>query len=105
MSYEHIITEIYGPVGLIRFNRPAVRNALCMALIPELRRALDAFEEADEIGAIVLTGNEQAFAAGADIKEMAALSSFAEVFEREFSGGDWMRIARCRKPGRCPDRC
>lgn len=98
MNYEHIITEIHGAVGVIRFNRPAVKNALCMAMIPELRQAIEAFEEDEQIGALVLTGNDQAFAAGADIKEMARLETFAEVFGREFSGGDWLRISACRKP-------
>lgn len=98
MNYEYILVETHGNVGLIKINRPAVKNALCMALIPELRCAIDAFEEDPEIGALVLTGNDEAFAAGADIKEMAQLGSFAEVFEREFSGGDWMRTSTCRKP-------
>ncbi|MBN8940361.1 MAG: enoyl-CoA hydratase [Rhizobiales bacterium] len=98
MAYQHILTETHGTVGLIRFNRPEFRNALCFALLPELRRAIDAFELDDAIGAIVLTGNDLAFAAGADIKEMAGLTSFAEVFAREFAGGDWLRIATSRKP-------
>ncbi|HKU97221.1 MAG TPA: enoyl-CoA hydratase-related protein [Vineibacter sp.] len=98
MSYENILTEIHGKVGLIRFNRPGARNALSAALIAELRCALDAFEMADDIGAVVITGDDRAFAAGADIGEMAAMSSFAGVFRREFSGADWLRIATCRKP-------
>lgn len=98
MNYEYLIVEIHGNVGLIRINRPAVKNALCMALITELRKAIDAFEENGQIGALVLTGNDDAFAAGADIKEMARLGNFSEVFAREFSGGDWTRIAACRKP-------
>lgn len=73
MNYEYLIVEIHGNVGLIRINRPAVKNALCMALIAELRKAIDAFEENGQIGALVLTGNDEAFAAGADIKEMARL--------------------------------
>jgi len=98
MSYEHLLTEIHGKVGLIRFNRPDQRNVLCMALIAELRFALDTFEESSEIGAIVITGDDRAFAAGADIGEMAALDSFADVLRSEFSGADWLRIATCRKP-------
>lgn len=50
------------------------------------------------IGAIVLTGNDQAFAAGADIKEMAELTSFAHVFAQDFNAGDWLRLSTCRKP-------
>ncbi len=97
MSYEHILVEQHGPVGLIRFNRPQVLNALCMALIPELNAALDGFESADDIGAILITGDHKAFAAGADIGEMSRLRSFSEVHAREFTG-DWSRIPRCRKP-------
>lgn len=98
MSYVHIQTEIHGEVGLIRFNRPERRNVLSMALITELRCALDDMEDADNIGAIVLTGSDKAFAVGADIGEMAAMGSFADVFRSEFSGADWLRISTCRKP-------
>ncbi len=98
LVYDHILTETHGWVGLIRFNRPDRHNALSMALIAELRDALDIFEAAGEIGAIVVTGNDQAFAAGADIGEMAALESFADVFQSEFSGADWLRLSTCRKP-------
>jgi enoyl-CoA hydratase len=98
MSYQHIVTEIHSGVGLIRFNRPQARNALCQALIAELRTALDVFEADDAIGAIVLTGDERAFAAGADIKEMATLESFAQAYLADFNGGDWLRLATCRKP-------
>jgi enoyl-CoA hydratase len=98
MPYDHLLTERHDAVGVIRFNRPKQRNALCAALIAELRRALDAFEDDPEIGAIVLTGDEHAFAAGADIKEMAELHSFAEVFLQDFNAGDWLRITTCRKP-------
>jgi enoyl-CoA hydratase len=98
MRYDYLIVETHGKVGLIRLNRPNVRNALCMALIAELRLALDAFEKDPNIGALVLTGHDSAFAAGADIKEMATLQTFVDVFDAEFSGGDWLRIATCRKP-------
>ena len=98
MNFQHILTEAHGSVGLVRFNRPHVRNAVCLALIGEVRRALDAFEADDAIGAIVLTGNERAFAAGADIKEMAELTSFADVYRRDFNAGDWVRLTSCRKP-------
>jgi enoyl-CoA hydratase len=98
MSYAHILTEKHGAVGLIRLNRPAVRNALCAALIGELGHALNEFEGDDAIGGLVLTGTDQAFAAGADIKEMAKLTSYAEVFAQDFNAGSWVRLSTCRKP-------
>jgi enoyl-CoA hydratase len=63
-----------------------------------LSTAVKAFENDKNIGALVVTGNEHAFAAGADIAEMAQLKSFAEVFASEFSGAEWLEISRCRKP-------
>jgi enoyl-CoA hydratase len=98
MDYKHVIVETHGSAGLVTLNRPAVLNALCFDMLPEIRHALDTFEADDAIGAVVITGNAQAFAAGADIKAMAQLESFAEVFAHEFAGGDWLRIASCRKP-------
>jgi len=98
MSYTHIATETHGAVGLIRLNRPAARNALSAALIDELGRALNEFEADDAIGGLVLTGNDQAFAAGADIKEMAQLTSYAQVFAQDFNAGNWIRLSTCRKP-------
>ena len=98
MSYTHILTETHGEVGLIRLNRPAARNALCAALIDELGRALNEFETDDAVGGLVLTGNDQAFAAGADVKEMAQLTSYAQVFAQDFSAGNWVRLSTCRKP-------
>ena len=71
MSYENIITEARGKVGLITLNRPKALNALNDKLIDELGAALDAFEADDGIGCIVLTGSEKAFAAGADIGAMS----------------------------------
>ncbi len=98
MANELVLTETQGAVGLIRLNRPASRNALCAALIHELARALDGFETDTAIGAIVVTGDDRAFAAGADIREMAGLASYAEVFAQDFNGGDWLRLSTCRKP-------
>ena len=98
MSYEYILTATRGAVGLVRLNRPTVRNALCAALIDELGPALDTFEADDTIGAIVVTGNDQAFAAGADIKEMSQLTSYAEAFAHDFNAGNWLRLSTCRKP-------
>jgi enoyl-CoA hydratase len=98
MSYSYILTEIKCNVGLIRFHRPAVRNALCEDMVKELAAALDDFEADDLIGAIVVTGDERAFAAGADIGEMAKLSSFASSYLADFNGGAWIRLTSCRKP-------
>ena len=71
MAYENIIVETRGKVGLIRLNRPQALNALNRALVAELTQALDAFEADANIGCMVITGSDKAFAAGADIKEMA----------------------------------
>jgi enoyl-CoA hydratase len=71
MSYEMILTETRGRVGLITLNRPQAMNALNNQLMREVMDALDVFDKNDEVGAMVITGNEKAFAAGADIKEMA----------------------------------
>jgi enoyl-CoA hydratase len=96
MSYENIIAETRGGVGLITLNRPKALNALCAALIGELNQALDAFEADEAIGCIVLTGSERAFAAGADIKEMAT-KSYMDVYRGDFIES-WQRISHCRKP-------
>src|SRR5215213_8420619 len=71
MPYEMILTETHGRVGLVTLNRPQALNALNNQLMRELMDALETFDENDAIGAMVITGNEKAFAAGADIKEMA----------------------------------
>ena len=71
MSYQNIIVETKGRVGIIRLNRPQALNALNRALIGELIQAIDAYEADEAIGCLLITGNEKAFAAGADIKEMA----------------------------------
>jgi enoyl-CoA hydratase len=75
MSYEMILTETRGRVGLITLNRPQALNALTNQLLREVMDALDAFDKDKNIGAMVITGNEKAFAAGADIKEMAEKSA------------------------------
>ncbi|MCA0451062.1 MAG: enoyl-CoA hydratase/isomerase family protein, partial [Proteobacteria bacterium] len=91
MAYENILVETNGAVGIIRLNRPKALNALCAALITELGQALDAFEADDAIGAIVLTGSEKAFAAGADIKEMAS-KTYMDVYLTDFITKGWERI-------------
>jgi len=97
MAYEHILAEKKGRVGLITLNRPKAMNALCTPLIDELGAALDTFEGDSEIGCIVLTGSEKAFAAGADIKEMSE-RDFIDVFSNDFITDDWEKVAKCRKP-------
>jgi len=96
MSYENILVDTRGAVGLITLNRPQALNALCDALVRELGQALDAFEADDAIGAIVLTGSDKAFAAGADIKEMQS-RSFTDVYLGDFVKS-WERVTLCRKP-------
>lgn len=96
MAFENIIVETKDRVGLITLNRPNALNALNHALVAELNQALDAFEAESGVGAIVITGSEKAFAAGADIKEMAS-KSYAEVYGGDFISS-WERITRCRKP-------
>ena len=96
MTYETIKSEIRGKVGLITFNRPDVLNAVNSTVIREVNQALDAFEADETIGAIVITGSEKAFAAGADVKEMQSLtypSSYLDDFVSE-----WDRVAARRKP-------
>src|SRR5271167_647010 len=97
MAYEHIIVEIRGSVGLITLNRPQALNALCTPLIVEMGAALDAFEADDAIGAIVVTGSDKAFAAGADIKEMQP-QGYMDVYLRDFITKGWERATTCRKP-------
>ena len=96
MAYETLLTETRGRVGLITLNRPQQLNALNDQLIGELNVALDGYEADDGIGAIVVTGSEKAFAAGADIKEMQA-KTYIEAYKGDFIAS-WERITRCRKP-------
>lgn len=96
MSYETIETETHDRVALMRLNRPQALNALNAKLISELDCALAGFEADAGIGCVVITGSEKAFAAGADIKEMAD-KSFADAFLSDFIGR-WDTVARARKP-------
>jgi enoyl-CoA hydratase len=96
MTAENIIVETRGKVGLIRLNRPQALNALNAALMRELAQAIDGFEADAAIACIVITGSDKAFAAGADIKEMAN-KTFTEVFLGDFSAA-WHRVAEARKP-------
>ncbi len=96
MSYENIIVETRGRVGIIRLNRPQALNALNAALIRELSAAIDAFEADAALGCMVITGSEKAFAAGADIKEMAD-KTFVEALTADFAR-TWHRAGEARKP-------
>ncbi len=96
MAYETILAETRGKTGLIRLNRPQALNALNSQLVSELTDALRAFDKDDAIGAIVLTGSEKAFAAGADIKEMQNLT-FAEAYGQDFLG-EAEGVSAIRKP-------
>ena len=96
MTFETIIVEREGAVGILRLNRPKALNALSRQLVAELNVALDAFEADAAIGAIILTGSEKAFAAGADIREMQALG-YVDLIEADFVA-EWERLARVTKP-------
>jgi enoyl-CoA hydratase len=96
MSYECIIVETRGRVGLITLHRPAALNALSSNLVAELLEALARFDADDGVGAIVLTGSEKAFAAGADIKEMSDLDYIA-AYKGDFIS-QWDKVADTRKP-------
>jgi len=96
MTYQNIIAETKGRVGIIRLNRPQALNALNAALIKELIAAVDSFDADPNIGCILITGNEKAFAAGADIKEMAD-KPYMDAFLKNF-GANEDAIARTRKP-------
>ncbi len=96
-AYETILVETRGPVGLVTLNRPKVLNALNAQLMGELSRALHAFDADEAIGAMVITGNERAFAAGADIKEMAG-KGYMDAFLGDFITRDWEGILDVRKP-------
>ena len=96
-DYQNILVETHGRVGLIRLNRPQALNALCDALMTELGEQLLAFDADHGIGAIVLTGSEKAFAAGADIKEMRDRTHPAAIME-DFIGSRWETVLRVKKP-------
>jgi enoyl-CoA hydratase len=96
MAYETILVERRGRVGLVTLNRPKALNALNAQLIRELEDALSDLDRDPEIAAMVITGSEKAFAAGADIKEMAE-KDFAQAFASDFIG-PWAKIAQHRKP-------
>jgi enoyl-CoA hydratase len=96
MVFETIITETRGKVGLITLNRPKALNALNSQVLSELTEALAAFDADSTVGAIVITGSEKAFAAGADIKEMQS-KTYIEAYLADFFSG-WENVGRTRKP-------
>ena len=96
MAYSCIIVETHARVGLIRLNRPQALNALNSELIGEVNQALAAFEADADIGCMVLTGSEKAFAAGADVREMQP-KTYVETYLADFITS-WERLAQVRKP-------
>jgi enoyl-CoA hydratase len=96
-NYANILVERRGAVGIITLNRPQALNALNAALISEMGIAFDDLEGDPAIGAIVLTGSEKAFAAGADIKEMAD-KTYMQAYREDFITLGWERVGQCRKP-------
>ena len=97
MTYQNLIIEPHPGAVVIRLNRPGALNALNNALMDELKAALDAAEDAHEVRSIIITGSDKAFAAGADIKEMAD-KTYAQALAEDFITRNWERTASCRKP-------
>jgi len=97
MAYSNIVVETRDKVGLITLNRPQALNALNDALVDEIAAAIDVFEADPGIGAIVLTGSEKAFAAGADITAMKDMS-YMDAYQSNFITRNWERLRTCRKP-------
>jgi enoyl-CoA hydratase len=97
MQYENILVETHGKVGLVRLNRPKALNALNDQLMDELGQALSQFDKDENIGCIVLTGSEKAFAAGADIAAMANYS-YMDAYKGDYITRNWEDIRRIRKP-------
>ena len=97
MAYECILTEKDDTVAIITLNRPDALNAFNIQLMNEVTDALKAFEADDDIGCMIITGSEKAFAAGADIKEMAD-KTYMEAFKEDFITANWESASRCRKP-------
>ena len=94
MTYKTVLTEVRGKVGIVRLNRPEARNAFNQLLLREMFEALEAFDRDDAIRVLVLTGDDKAFAAGADIKEMAEASPFEMIQGRRVEVFNKMRLIR-----------
>jgi enoyl-CoA hydratase len=97
MAYDNILTETRGRVGLITLNRPKALNALNDALMDELGDALGKFDGDENIGCIIVTGSEKAFAAGADIAAMKSWT-YMDVYKTEYITRNWERLRTIRKP-------
>ncbi len=97
MNAPLIKIEVRGRVGLLTLDRPKALNALSNEVIDELFKALSDFDADENIGAMVLTGNEKAFAAGADIAAMQGWS-YMDVYKQDYLGGNWEALKRIRKP-------
>lgn len=97
MQYENILVEIHGRVGRITLNRPAALNALNDKLMDELGLALQSFDADDDIGCMIITGSEKAFAAGADVGAMATYS-YMDVYKGDYITRNWEQIRSVRKP-------
>ncbi len=96
MNYDHIIVDTKGKVGIITLNRPKALNALNSKLVEEVNMALSIFEMETDIGCTIITGGEKAFAAGADIKEMAD-RTYVDAYMGKFLAG-WTGLSEARKP-------
>jgi enoyl-CoA hydratase len=97
MQYENILVETQAKVGLIRLNRPKALNALNDQLMDELGHALQAFDADKQIGCIIVTGSEKAFAAGADIGAMASYT-YMDVYNSNYITRNWEQLRQIRKP-------
>src|SRR5258706_14656908 len=97
MTYQNLVVRTEGAVGIITLNRPQALNALNSPMMDELAVVLDGFEADGAIRCVIITGSEKAFAAGADITEMAG-KSFAQVYKEDFITRNWERAAHTRKP-------
>jgi enoyl-CoA hydratase len=97
MTYTTIETEVHGRVGLVRLKRPKALNALNATLVGELIDALTAFDADEQLGCIVITGNEKAFAAGADIGAMAGYA-FTDIYQQGLFAKEWVQLRQIRKP-------
>ncbi|MDA7956576.1 MAG: enoyl-CoA hydratase [Gammaproteobacteria bacterium] len=97
MTHQHIIAETRGRVGLITLNRPKALNALSSEMMREIGEALAAFEHDDAVGAMLITGSDKSFAAGADIAEMRE-KDYLQAYKENFITDHWEEAAKCRKP-------
>lgn len=97
MAFNHILIEKTEKIGVVRFNRPQVLNALCNDLTRELKQALQSFDQDDSVHVVILTGNDKAFAAGADIAEMKD-RNFVDLYRNDFVADYWEQVVHMRKP-------